>query len=245
MKKYLNPHSLPLFSVLLGVFTSFARLWLQRGGVDEKGLYIAGHPGGVLSMIAIPVFLVVLYLCTHPMAGLPHPLPARLSQKQSGILGILSTVFLFLHGIMLFTEPLDTLGMVYAGMTFVCAVCFLWLALCRLKGIRPHYLFYVVITAYLILHLLRQYRMWSAEPQIFAFFFQLMASVMLMLFAYQCACRRDGGSTRWYALFHQCALFFSIAAMDNIRFYYIMALWLVTEQFGWKPSQEADSHETS
>lgn len=229
MKKYLNPKVLPGYTLVFCLLAAAARLWLVGGGVDEKGLYIAGHPAGILSMALIPVYLLVLYLCCRPLGG-SVPMGSAMPSKTAAILGLAAGLCQLCYALSLPVSRGGVLGLFHWVLGIGCAVCFLLLAGCRFRGKPVHYLVYVVLTVYFLVYLLKQYRQWSAEPQLLAYFFQLLATVTLMLFAYQCACRQTGKTSRSFIFLRHSAVFFCMAALDGGLFLYSVLPWLLMEQ---------------
>jgi len=112
------------------------------------------------------------------------------------------------------------------------AVCMGCLVLCRYKGIRPSFLFYTVITVFFMLHAVNQCRLWSSEPELQRYFFQLLACVLLMLTAYQhCVMTVRKGSRQWFVFSSQASLFFCCLSANTggVVFYLCMAAWLALD----------------
>lgn len=205
------------------------QLWLALTGIDEKGLLIAEHPANAMVFILTGIVLVGLFLwLRRPLRKLsyaklfPASLPAAAGCWIAAV-GIALTIF---HEP---TGPLDRFALVslLTGVAAIAALVFLGLR--RWQGQRPHPALHSVVTLYLVLHLVSQYRFWSAETQLQVYFFPLMASVFLMLSTYHRATVDAGfGSLSTYLFFHYGALFLSLTAVcgQSPSFYMTMSLWL-------------------
>ena len=231
MKKHFKPDMLPYVTVLLGSLAMLCRVWLLLGGIDEKGLYIAGHIADRLSYILLALAAGGSLLYTWPLQGggkLPRLFPA----SRLGALGcLIGGIGILGAGLTETTRQADliwTLSLV-AG-CFAC-ICLTATAIGRWKGRRTGYVLHCCVTAYFLNNLLSRYRTWSSEPQLQEFFFPLLASVFLLLQTYHRTCLDAGfGSRKWYAFFNQMALFCCIAAAvsPDWPFYLAMALWTLT-----------------
>jgi hypothetical protein len=132
----------------------------------------------------------------------------------------------------------DNITMISFLLGLIAAACLVLLGLFRLRGTRPKLFLHACITAYLMIHVISQYRIWSAEPQLQNYGFQLLASVFLMLSAYhRTTLDADCGNHRWYLFFHCGALFFCCLAIvgGNPLFYLAMGLWTALSLFAAKP----------
>ena len=104
------------------------------------------------------------------------------------------------------------------------------LAYGRYKGFRPNVLLHGIICVYLMLYLVSHYRLWSSNPQLQSYAFELLAIVFVMLACYQRAAFDAGkGNRQAYAFFTLIALYFCIAALpgcDNAVFFLGAAVWM-------------------
>ena len=105
-------------------------------------------------------------------------------------------------------------------------------AYCRLKGMRPHNLFACTVAFYLIFQTLTYCRQWGIEPQTPLFFFQLLASLFLLLTCYYRA-ELDANTRypRQYTFFSQAALFCCCLCIpgENSIFYLLAAIWIAAD----------------
>ncbi len=232
MKHPFKPGILPYFTLGAGLVGLGLRIWLYTGGVDEKNLFITGHPANTLLLILTAVTLLCLVLCVLPLTGSPaysklFP-PSIWSFVGCGVgcAGILATD---LYELLQRTDAITLLSLVLG---LAAGASLLYVGYCRYRDLRPGFLFRAVVTVYFMLHLVSQYRLWSAEPQLQNYFFALLASVFLMLSAYQRTTLDAGQKVRrWYVFCNQAALFCSlVAAVGNSGIFYLtMGFWTLTE----------------
>ena len=85
----------------------------------------------------------------------------------------------------------------------------------------------------LMLRLTSQYRVWSGEPQLLGYCWPLLASVCVMLSAYQSAAfGGELGHRRAQAFFHLAALYFCCLSLIGDHapgFYLAMGVWMFTD----------------
>lgn len=221
----LEPKLVPQIALGAGAVGFGLQLWLLLTGTDQSGLMIKTHPAIPLLFILIAAAMAVFAFGIKSLAEppaydklLPANLPACIGCCIAAAGAIISA----------FLWDLNFLGIVSA---LAAAGCLVFTGTSRLRNQRPNYLFHAAITAYLVLHLIRQYRNWNTEPQLLSYFFPLLASVFLMLATYY-RTAMDAGKTNYraFAFFHWGALFFcciGIAGRDWL-FYLSMAVWTAT-----------------
>lgn len=232
MNKLLKTTNLPFFTLLAGLIGFALRLWLFGTGVDEKGLLIANHPAGILVWILTALVMAVLALGVRKLTAVSRYSLLFPSSVFAGIGCILGAAGILYVNIRELLQVRDAITVVTLILGVVAAVALVLLGACRWQGKRPAYWLQSAMTVYFMLHLVSQYRLWSAEPQLQVYFFPLLASVFLMLTAYHGAVLDAGkkGNRRWYVFGSQSALFFCCLSLQGASwpFYLTMALWLGT-----------------
>ncbi len=217
---------LPLFTLGAGGLGLTMRVWLMTSGVDEKGLILTEHPAGLLSFVFTAVTLLVLLLCVRKPKA-PADLPPKLSALGCGA----AAVGLFTVNLQELLRQQDTVTVLTCLAGLAAVVCLLLEAYALQKGKKTSYPVHGCLCIYLMLHPVTQYRHWSAEPQLQVYFFQLLASVMLMAACYhRTALAARQGSRRWYIFFSQAALYFCLLSLntENRLFYLSMGIWMAT-----------------
>lgn len=244
MKNPFQPKRIPLLALFGGALGFLLRLWLFVTGVDHKGLLRADHPANSLVFLLTAAVLLGLYLCLRPLTGIPtykrlfkrSPLSAAGCWVAAA--GILIADFFEIFSVR------DNISLLSFVLGALAAASLVLLGIFRLRGARPKVYLHGCVTAYLMIHLVSQYRNWSAEPQLQAYGFQLFASVFLMLSAYhRTTLDARCGSRRWYVFFNYGALFFCLLALYDSQwpFYLSMVIWTATDLCSLKPVRTAHS----
>lgn len=222
---------LPIVTLALGLMGFGLRIWLFRTGVDHKGLLIPSHPANALTFILTAVALVVIALSVRKLRSIrSHKklYPASVLPMLGCIpaaLGILWTAWTELQ----LKNDMITLITLILGV--LAAVSLILLGIGRKKGLRPNFMMQALLTVYLMFHLVAQYRMWSSEPQLQVYCFQLLASVCLMLCVFHgTILDTQVGSRRQFVFFNQAGLFFCCMSLvgDSWIFYLTMGLFCAT-----------------
>ena len=231
MKKTVKPSKLPLYILGAGVLGFLLQTWLYATGPDATGLFRRGHPAEIL-----------LYLLTAAVAGITvyflRPIkgtPAYDRMFRPGLLPALgywiaavAVLALSIPGLFHFTKPLE---LICAISGILAALSFAYHGFCRFGMLTAKVDLHSLIVVYLILHLVSQYQPWNSEPQLQKYFFQLIASIFLMLDVYYHACLAAGKDARKsYAFLHYCTCFLCCVAAQSqdMLFYLTMALWSFT-----------------
>ena len=231
MKKLFNTKLLPILPLSAGILGLVLRLLLYAVGIDEKGLLVKDHPLTLLSFILAALVLGALFLCCRdiPAAGKENVLfpesPIAALGCAAAAVGILltDTYELFIRK--------DPITIACFALGIAAAACLLFAARSRTKGLGASFVIYGIVTVYLMLHPLSQYRLWSADSQLMNYGFHLLASVFLMLTGYHRTALDAGkGSVKWHTFCSQAALFFCCVSIHGSSwlFYLSMALWTAT-----------------
>lgn len=231
MKKNLRP-LLILAVPVCGIVASLLQAWFFST-TDAKGLPAAGHISQILVWILTATVAAFLGWLTRPFLQAPKysfNFPASVIAAIGMILaafGILSTAVTQLLG------GGDTLGKVTAWIGIVSAGALALSGYSRWTGKQPNVLTHCVTALYFLMLLVSQYRMWSAEPQLQLYCFQVLASVCLMIATYQRACfDGDMGHRRSYAFFRLAGCYCCLAALPGSEFFllYLTAgIWCLTD----------------
>lgn len=222
---------LPIFTVFCGLLGFGLRLWLFGSGVDEKGLLVASHPANALTFILTGVTLAVIFLSVRKLRRIrSHKklYPASVTALLGCIPAAIGIVLTALYELRLQRDLITTVTLVLAVLA---AVSLILLGIGRKKGLRPNFLMQAILTVYLMFHLVSQYRLWSSEPQLQVYCFQLLASVFLMLCVFHgTILDTQVGSRRWFVFFNQAALFCCCMSLvgSSWGFYLAMGIFCAT-----------------
>ena len=230
MKKYLRPQLLPPLTAILGILLLLSRIWLQLGGIDEKGLYISGHTADTISFLLLGIGILGIWLCVRGVSDFAAPKTCFPPSLTGAIGCVAGGAGIVLTGILEKPAQAEIVWLLSLVTGCIACVCLLVIGYGRLKGRKPHYLLHCAVTVYFVVHLVSKYRSWSSEPQLQVFFFPLLAGVLLTLAAYQRTCLDAGqGSRKYYGFFQYAAFLGCLAgAPQDPLFYGCMALWTFT-----------------
>ena len=231
MKNLFKPAIIPTFTLSAGILGLILRAWLFFGGTDRKGLLVASHPANALTLILTALVLAVLFICIRPLRAVDRYqqlFPRTVLPTIGCVTAAIGIAWVNLRDLNLRTDAITMITLFLGILAFLCL---LFLARCRFKRIRPVFYLHMVVTVYLMFHLISQYRLWSAEPQLQVYFFPLLASVFLMLTGYQAAvldARKSG--RRWFVFCNQAALFCCCLSLwgDSWLFYLTMGFWMLS-----------------
>ena len=232
MKFDLKYNQLPLFTLLCGGIGALLRLWLYGTGLDDEGLLTAAHPAGILVLILTGLVLALLIWFLrrfHTQGKYTRQFPVSIWGAMgafAGAAGILLTAMVEL------IRRETTLSLMAGLLGIVAAVALAFTGLCRLKALRPNFLFHTLVCLSLVLRLISRYQVWSADPQLHDYCFQLLATVSAMLFAYhRAALDLKSENRRPMVIIGLLGTFFcclSLVASDAALYYGGLAAWMVT-----------------
>ena len=235
MNKLCKQPILALSAALGGGIAILLRLWhLQtRNTRDGRMLLAQGHIAGILVMC---ITVIVLAAALWYVLGLPRKLERKCPFPGSvpaivgvaaGVLGIAYSAATFL------LESSDPLIKLTGTVGLIAAVCLAGAGYLRMRDYRPNVLLHSAGAVYLMLVLICQYRMWSAEPQLELYLYALLATTSLMIATYHRACF-DGkmGNLRCYTFFRLASIYLCLAAIPGSEFwvlYLSAAIWSIAD----------------
>lgn len=223
MKKSILIPGSALICALTGLVTWMLRWRLLSTGVDERGLLTAGHPNSLITWVltACMVALAVASFWKRPGRISAHgsPLSSLLRALAMGI-----ACFLFLDQGML--------GKAAAAAAAVTAVLSL-ASLLDSKKKLPSAAVDIPMIIFFLLCLLSRYQIWSAEPEIQRYFYQLLALVCLMMATYQRSAILLGMAKGPFFLASGClGVYFALAACADPGFtamFLLLGAWMFAE----------------
>ena len=223
MKHLTKSHILATGVLGIGLICWYLQLWLYGTGIDAAGLLIANHP-------AIPMLLL---LCIGAIAGVlvsirpvSGPMPyKKLFPKSlfSFICSLIGAVGIIITDISEILSKQDSVTILSGIFGILAAFCLVIAGLLRMLQMRPRYWLHGIVTIYLMVHLVCQYRAWNSEPQLLRYCFQLLASVSLMFSAYYRTLLDAGKSCRKLYLFFTASsiLFCCLSLNDQTPIFYL------------------------
>ena len=180
-------------TVLAGLASMALYRYMMENCFDRKGLLIAGNlPGRLLWVVGIGFVVGLLALLTT-IGGdgtyednFPRSLPSGVLLLAAG--GALAWSVPQL-GLEADTEQMNrAAALCTTALPWLAAASMGALGLFRMAGKRPTPLFGAVVCLFDMLMLVSNYRLWSADPQLQDYAYQLLAGVLLMLCAFHRTC---------------------------------------------------------
>ena len=159
---------------------------LYTTGMDEKGLLIRGHWAAVSLVILTGLTLAFIFRSTRKAPVFPD-VPSASIPGGIGCLVGAAALFLGSGG-----ENFDTLSQVEGAMRLAAQLSLCALAYCRFAGKKCPFGFHGILSLFLAIRMVGQYRIWCSDPQVMDYALFLLAHVALMIFAYQLSARDAG-----------------------------------------------------
>ncbi len=232
----LRPKYLPVFAVGFGIIGFFLRFWLFAGGLDAKGLIIPNHPANILSFVVLALALGILFLALMPLTGKPA-YRKMFPKSVIALVGALAGAVCLLISVI--SIPSAAKLQLVLGIAAALGMAIGGILQWREK--RPSVLCHGAVALYMMVHLIFQYKQWSAEPELQEYFFCLLACVFVMLTAYHRATLDNlYGSRRWFVFFNYGSVFLCLICLhgENRLFYLSFILWCLTCGCSLTPEKE-------
>lgn len=180
MKVNWNVNILRRLTVALAAVAVGLRYLMYAIAVDEKGLLTPGNlPGILLAVITAAAVMLAIFGCRRL---------TEFETEADVIPGWVWGCALALGIVtMLLTETprVDNLAKIRLWLGWASVPCLLAVSLGLHLEKRPTFLFHAVVCLFFGMHLVDYYRLWSGQPQLMDYVFQLFGCVGLLLTAYQ------------------------------------------------------------
>lgn len=233
MKKFFKPQNLPVLTLLAGGIGLVLHFILLTTGIDDRGFFISYHPADIALWVLTAAFAAMLLVLTK---GLHSRNKYRVNFPPSTI-GSIGTFAgaagIGVTSLLELMSAADRIASVSAVLGLISAALLLFIGHCRRKGLQPTPMSHAIISLYLMLRLISQYRHWSSDPAVLDYCFPLLASVCLMLAVYHRATfDANFGKRRSYACFNLLSVYFCcicLTGLEDILFFLPVGLWMVTD----------------
>ena len=170
-----NDLLIPFFAVL-AVLAGFLRRGLYAAALDEKGLLTRGHP------LAVALWVLVLAGAALAVAAAAKGVSLRSPAAMAGNSFMAVTLVLMALYCAL---PLPRAAvLVWKVLGFLAAPALVWAGISRRKGDVPFFGSYAAMCLFLLIFLVTRYQLWSSNPQLQDYVFDLLALVGLVLLSY-------------------------------------------------------------
>lgn len=226
--KFIMP---PWVTLLAGVPAVACLYLLYTTGIDDRGLFISGHPAAVAILALTAVLAIWLAVVLIPHSAVP-PYRLLFPRSPAAVLGTaLGALGLTAAGIRCALEgtmPMDTF---FGGAMVLGGAALAVLAWLRRESRKANVLLWAAVTVSLMLRLLVSYRQWSGQPQLMDYLYPLLSSVALTLaMFYRAGFSGELESPRLYLFFSQLGGFCALLAIPHEPLFYAgMAAWALTD----------------
>lgn len=249
MRKILHPKFLPILVPVASLLGLLLRIWTLGGGHNAAGLYAPQPLAWTLLWIVTAATLALIFAITRRLKNpgrFSDNFPASPLGAAGCALAGLSVIYSCLTTLVSATDLLATLTGILG---LVSAAALLLSAVIRYQGKKPHFAIHAIVCLFFALRVFDRCKHWSNLTQTGTFLFQFLASICVMLAAYQLCCFDVNLGNRKSSLFWSLsAVYFCVLALpigDDPFFYGGMLLWLMTNLCSVRPliagkPQEAD-----
>ena len=215
MKHPFHSRILPWFPLGAGAAGLVLRFWLFSA-VDQKGLLPANHFADTALYLLTALTLGILFLSTRQLQ------PGKLSKSAFRYIGAFSCLIgacgLGYTGMIHFFTGTVRLSAVAAVASMLGALALLIMALLHYAHLKVPYWLNTIVTVILMLDTVAQCQVWGAVPQLQEYFFPLLASIFLILTAYQATALSAGkGKPTRLAFFSQSAVFLCFVSLNTAQ----------------------------
>lgn len=247
MRKYFHPTFLPILVPIASVLGLLLRLWTLGGGPDKEGLYAPQPLAWALLWIVTVLTLAGIFTLTRRLKNpgryfdnFPRSLLGAAGCAAAGLGVIWSSMATLVAGGDLLATLTGILGI-------VSAVALLLTAAARYQSKKPSFALHAIPCLFFALRVFDRCKHWSNVTQTGAFLFQFLASICVMLAAYQLCCYDVNMGNRKSSLFWSLsAVYFCALALpmgEELFFYAGMLLWLMTNLCSVRPLKSAKPQE--
>ena len=213
-------------AAILGFLAALSRNGLYQAGVDERGLLTPGRPEAVYLVVLTLAAVVLCFLVKEPEKTRPsHVIPYTW----------FTTAMLWPQSLFS-AASMKPLLIVSQAVGAVLAAAMVYFAIRKKK---PVFGLSAGLCVCMILRLVAYYQVWSRDPQIQDYIFELLACLCLTAFFYQQTALEAGlGSKIWRLRFAflGCYLCFAASSAPEISYFYTYAAFgLLTEAMAPAP----------
>lgn len=164
----------------LGLALRFA---MYATGIDGRGLLIAGHWTQIAVVTVTLLILAALILLCRRISGSERYTDCYPASATAALGAALGGGAVLATAISEFSLA-DRAELLVSVLSLAAGASLLILAAFRLLGKQPTPLFHALLSLFFAMRMVRQFRFWSADPQLMDYCFYLSAYLTLMLTAY-------------------------------------------------------------
>ena len=224
MRNMRTRRNLPLFAAEMGIVGLLLRRQLYIWGPDDKGLLQEGHPLAFTLWLVTAVVLLVLAAKVWKLKG-TNVYEDNFAPSRGAAVGhILAGAGFALTALL--NEPLlrSALGSAWTALGILSFPCLILAGIARSGGKKPFFGLYMVPCLFLVIHVINHYQLWSGDPQVQNYVFELLTAMALILFAYHnAAFCVDSGNRRMQLLSGLAALYLGLTTIGSTEHLFLYA----------------------
>lgn len=239
MKQKWNIAALPL--LVLGCGGLAGGLWalMNRLCLDEKGLLVSGNILWILILLLAAAATVGILVISRGLDGSNRYVDNFSSSLSGGVTSFAAAVGILVLMLTNLGSQRSALSALWLVLGFLSVPALILSGICRLRGTRPQFLLHGIVCAFFGIHLACHYQVWSGEPQMTDYVWQLFACVGLTLTAYHHTAFDVGlGRRRLQLAFSLLSAFFCLACLAAEGyglFYLTCGLWALENRCTLQP----------
>lgn len=180
---------------------------------DETGRIKAGAGTGFFTWFTLAMVLIFALAAWRTR---PRKKCAAMADRSLGglLLGCAAALAMVLGSAAMLVKPEEGSDRILAVGGLLTAVCWVVLAMTRYRGQKPQVALYLLPMAFLIVKLVIRFRVWSRDPAILDYCYDLFALITATLaLCYEGTFCMDKGRRRLAVFFTLCGLFFGAASL--------------------------------
>lgn len=224
--------ALPFLVLGAGGIGLVLRVLLYMLGMDSRGLLPRYHVLHVITLLLTVLVAAGLVYVIWPLGGSSR-YRKNFPASRSAAAGIwTSALCLLISAFNLVRRADETLEYILTALAFSSVVSLLVTGWLRLRGKRPFIAFHSILCLFYVCNMVCQYRVWSGNPQLPDYLFQIFACVFLTLSSYYRAAFDLGMGRRRLFLFSSLMAvylcFLSLVGSGDGMFYFACGLWVLS-----------------
>lgn len=239
MKTKWNIPAFPCLILGLGGFGAALRRLMFSFCLDEKGLLLSWNLPRILVAVLTVLTIATILSAVRRRGGSNRYADNFAPSLPGGISAFLAAAGIAWSLIDGQAIAADSLAKAWVVLGLMSIPCMIFTGVCRIRGLRPSFLFHAVVSLYFAIHLAHHYRVWSGDPELEHYLWQLLASVGLAMTAYYRTAFDVGMGNRRFSLgvslvtAYLCLL--AMADGDGGFFYLGCGLWALLNLCAWEP----------
>ena len=243
MRKFLHPAFLPIWVPIASVLGLLLRIWTLGGGKNAAGLYAPQPFAWALLWIVTALTLAAVFAVSRRLKN-PGRYSDNFPASPFGAAGCaIAGLGIMYSSLTTLVSAADLLATLTGVLGLISAIALLLSAVVRYQGKKPHFVLHVVPCLFFALRVFDRCKDWSNLTQTGTFIFQFLASICIMLAAYQLCCFDVNLGNRKSSLFWSLSsVYFCVLALplsEDPFFYGGILLWLMTNLCSVHPIKTA------